>query len=190
MNLIRRVLGNSRQAQAAPWHLSVCALCRIRGSGVSSAAFTAHVRDWLYGPIEGQRPPTLVRIESPPIDEHTSSGLPPDDAVVQPRGDSVSLNSARAGAAGWLTAAVLCRQRGIPIARLVGVEAEPSHFEWMKMVLLDNDIDPTRSISATSGIGSRPRGDVHAHRPGSRRKGLGTSHVRPEEMPNWESLPG
>jgi FkbM family methyltransferase len=95
--------------------------------------------------------------------------------------------------AGWgrwmISAAALCRQQGIPF-HLVGVEAEPSHFEWMKMVLRDNDIDPEQHDLWHGAASDRDREAVLLTGPDPPEKVWGHRTIRADELPNWVSLPG
>ncbi len=57
---------------------------------------------------------------------------------------------------GWgrwvLRGALACRGLGKDF-RLVGVEAEPKHFDWMKTAFRDNGIDPDRHLLVNCAVG-------------------------------------
>jgi FkbM family methyltransferase len=72
---------------------------------------------------------------------------------------------------------------------LIGVEAEPSHFEWMKMVLCDNGVDPHRHDMVQAAVADRD-GDVILTGPDTPHTVWGHRTVRSEELPAWQSLPG
>ena len=60
------------------------------------------------------------------------------------RGGTIHDDRARRGVGRWITnAAFACRQLGVDY-RLVGVEAEKEHFEWMRAHLALNDVEPEK----------------------------------------------
>jgi FkbM family methyltransferase len=88
-----------------------------------------------------------------------------------------------------VSAAALCRQRGLPFT-LIGVEAEPSHFEWIKWVLRDNDIDPDEHHLWYGAAADRDADGILLTGPDPPEKVWGHRTVRPDEVASWESLPG
>jgi hypothetical protein len=57
--------------------------------------------------------------------------------------DDFTLVELGSGFGRWLVhGANCCRMLGQPIGALVGIEAEPTHFRWMRQHFLDNSIDP------------------------------------------------
>ena len=99
------------------------------------------------------------RWKSPRLHTDHASGLEWVSLLVAARqaGETFVVAELGAGWAPWLAAAVaVARQTGRDY-RLIGVEAEPTHFRWMQEHLLDNEIDPGRcrfieaAVSARSG---------------------------------------
>jgi FkbM family methyltransferase len=141
------------------------------------------------GESKGNDRRQLVHIESPPIDEEYFEWIALMTAVIHSR-DRFCLAEIGAGWGRWMiSAAALCRQRGIPF-HLVGVEAEPSHFEWMKMVLRDNDIDPEVHDLRYGAVSDRDREAVLLTGPDPPEKVWGHRTIRADELPNWVDLPG
>jgi len=87
------------------------------------------------GPYFGQPP-------LPPFDEEYFEWIDVIEAVKAARGGFVMVELG-AGYGRWLVRAVAALLRFNPLPfRLVAVEAEPTHFEWLHEHLRDNDIDP------------------------------------------------
>jgi FkbM family methyltransferase len=93
--------------------------------------------------------------------------LPPQDetiidlaAVLRAVWDAEGSFTMAAVGCGWgrwlVNGAAAARQRGVPFF-LIGVEAEPTHFQWMLEHFSDNDIDPTAHVlleaAAAKGAG-------------------------------------
>lgn len=79
----------------------------------------------------------------PAVSEEVFEWLLMLDAVMEAR-ESFTMIEAGAGYGRWLVGAVCAlrqAQPGMPF-RLVGVEPEPDHFEWMGRHFRDNDLDP------------------------------------------------
>jgi len=78
----------------------------------------------------------------PPIDDNIFDWLILLESVVEAR-DAFTMVALGAGWGRWLVAAGLAVRQfsGIP-CRLIGVEAEPTHFQWMLQHFRDNDLDP------------------------------------------------
>ena len=90
------------------------------------------------------------------------------EAVADAR-DSFTMAAAGAGWGRWLVAAALAaRQRGALPVRLIGVEAEPTHFQWMLEHFRDNHLDPAEhdlieaAASGSSGHAWFYVGDPHS----------------------------
>src|SRR5262249_46383337 len=77
----------------------------------------------------------------PSIDDNIFDWLALLESVVEARG-SYTMAALRAGWGRWLVArALAAKERGLPFS-LVGVEAEPTHFQWMRQHFADNGLDP------------------------------------------------
>ncbi|MEP7309713.1 MAG: FkbM family methyltransferase [Acidobacteriota bacterium] len=78
---------------------------------------------------------------TPSIDDNIFDWLVLLEAVAEAK-DAFTMAALGAGWGRWLVAgAFAARQCGIP-SRLIGVEAEPTHFHWMQQHFADNGIDP------------------------------------------------
>jgi FkbM family methyltransferase len=67
--------------------------------------------------------------------------------------DSFTMIELGAGFGRWLlTAAAALRRRAPLPTRLIGVEAEPTHFRWMKQAFRDNGIDPKKHWLIPSAV--------------------------------------
>lgn len=66
-----------------------------------------------------------------------------------------------AGYGRWLVNASIALRQTNPsiVARLIGVEAEPTHFQWMEMHFRDNGLDPDKHLLVQSVVAAR---DGHA----------------------------
>jgi FkbM family methyltransferase len=97
-------------------------------------AFTPEIRA-LYDPER------FEAFSAPSIDDNIFDWLVLLEAVVDSKG-SFTMAALGAGWGRWLiSGAFAAKQRGLPF-RLIGVEAEPTHFRWMREHFLDNGIDP------------------------------------------------
>ena len=158
--------------------------------GFERGFYGINVRDWLYtGESKGNDQRRQVHIETPPVDEEYFEWIALLTAVTHAR-DRFCMAEIGAGWGRWMiSAAALCRQRHVPF-RLVGVEAEPSHFDWMKMVLRDNDIDPEQHDLWYGAVADRDRDAVLLTGPDPPEKVWGHRTVRAEELQSWIGLPG
>jgi FkbM family methyltransferase len=79
---------------------------------------------------------------SPAWDDNVFDLLVTLEAVVEAT-DSFTMIALGAGWGRWLIAAAFANRlrRNLPI-RLIGVEAEPTHFDWMREHFRDNGLDP------------------------------------------------
>ena len=78
----------------------------------------------------------------PSIDDNIFDWLILLEAVVEARGE-FSMIALGAGWGRWLVAAALAVKQFSQIpCRLIGVEAEPTHFQWMLQHFRDNGLDP------------------------------------------------
>jgi FkbM family methyltransferase len=159
-------------------------------SGFERGFYGVNIRDWLHtGESKGCRERRQVCVGSPPLDEEYFEWIALLSAVATAR-DRFCLAELGAGWGRWMAAAAaLCRQRGLPFT-LIGVEAEPSHFDWIKMVFRDNDLDPDDHHLWYGAIADRDCDEVLLSGPDPPEKVWGHRTVRPEELSSWESLPG
>jgi len=78
---------------------------------------------------------------TPSVDDNIFDWLVLLEAVAEAR-DTFMMAALGAGWGRWLVAgAFAARQRGLP-SRLIGVEAEPTHFQWMRQHFADNGLNP------------------------------------------------
>jgi FkbM family methyltransferase len=152
--------------------------------------YGVNVRDWLLtGQSKGLHDRREVHIEHPPVNEEYFEWIALLAAILAARG-RFCMAELGAGWGRWMvTAAVLCRQRGLPV-RLIGVEAEPSHFDWMKMALRDNDVDPAEHDLWYGAVTDRDTDNVMLTGPEPPETVWGHRTIRPDERRDWESLPG
>lgn len=96
----------------------------------------------------------------PPFDEEYFEWIDLIEAVKAAKGQFVMVELG-AGYARWIVRAVAALQQLNPMPyRLVAVEPEPTHFEWLKEHLRDNGIDPAEHeliMAAVNGTGERVR---------------------------------
>jgi FkbM family methyltransferase len=158
--------------------------------GFERGFYGVNIRDWLHtGESKGYRERRQVFVGPPSVDEEYFEWIALLSAVAT-AGDRFCLAELGAGWGRWMAAAAaLCRQRGLPFT-LIGVEAEPSHYEWIRMVFRDNDIDPDGHHLLCGAVADRDCAEVLLSGPDPPEKVWGHRTVRPEELPQWESLPG
>ena len=91
-----------------------------------------------------------VRTSIPPFSEHYVESISVLSAVLE-ADQPFRMMELGAGYGAWtVRAAQALRRLGKPIGSLVAVEAEPTHFAFLKQHVADNDLDPatTRLIAA------------------------------------------
>lgn len=86
---------------------------------------------------------------------YQKAAVPRDETIIDLAGVLRAVNDAKekftmaAVGCGWgrwlVSGAAAARQRGLPFF-LIGVEAEPTHFQWISEHLRDNDIDPSGHV--------------------------------------------
>jgi FkbM family methyltransferase len=105
--------------------------------------YGVNVRDWLFtGTSNERRELRMVQGFAPPVNDEYFDWIALLTTVCAAR-ERFCVAELGAGWGRWIVAAAhVCRQRGIDF-RLIGVEAERTHFDWMQMVFRDNDIDPS-----------------------------------------------
>jgi FkbM family methyltransferase len=157
--------------------------------GFERGFYGVNIRDWLYlGHSKGYTERRAVVVGHPPLDEEYFEWIALLTAISRARG-RFCMAELGAGWGRWMaSAAILCRQKNIPFS-LIGVEAEPSHFEWMKMVLRDNDIDPDDHHLVQCAVAGAD-GDAILTGPDTPRTVWGHRTVRPDEVASFETLPG
>jgi FkbM family methyltransferase len=158
--------------------------------GFERGFYGINIRDWLYtGESKGNNDRRHVQVAHPPVDEEYFEWIALMSAVSAAQ-DGFCFAEIGAGWGRWMVAAAaLCRQRGLPF-KLIGVEAERSHFEWIKWVFRDNDIDPDEHHLWYGAAADRDGEDVLLAGPDPPEKVWGHRTVRPDELPSWEGLPG
>ena len=128
-----------------------------------------------------------MHIDHPRVDEEYFEWITLLTTISQ-ASDQFCIAEIGAGWGRWMaSAAVLCRSKGIDCS-LIGVEAEPSRFEYMMMVLRDNEVDPDdhdlleAAVADADGevflAGIDTSRDVYAHQ-----------IIRPDEVLEFQRLP-
>ncbi len=82
----------------------------------------------------------VTKTSLPDFDEEYFQWIDLVEAVAESR-DRFTMIELGAGYGRWLANAAALLDPNIPDLRLIGVEAEPTHFRWMKLHLQDNRID-------------------------------------------------
>ena len=156
--------------------------------GFERGYYGVHIRDWLFaGTSKGYNDRRAVFVDHPPIDEEYFEWITLLTAISK-ASDRFCIAELGAGWGRWIAAAaVLCRQKGIECS-LIGVEAEPSRFESMAMVLRDNEVNPDdhdllqAAVAGADGevflVGNDALRDVYAHQ-----------IIRPDEVLKWQIIP-
>lgn len=89
----------------------------------------------------------------PAFDEEYVEWVTLLEAVAEAR-DCFTMMELGAGYGRWLArGAAAARRRGIPY-HLIGVEAEPTHFQWMRQAFQDNDIRPWEAELVQAAVSS------------------------------------
>jgi FkbM family methyltransferase len=157
--------------------------------GFERGFYGVNVRDWLFtgeprGSLERQR----VRVEHPGVSEEYFEWVALLVALTHAR-KHFCIAELGAGWGRWIaSAAVLCRQRGLDY-RLIGIEAETSHFDWMKMVLRDNQVDPDEHQIRFGAVAAQEM-DLLLAGPNTPKTVYGHRTIRPEEVPDWQNIDG
>jgi FkbM family methyltransferase len=83
------------------------------------------------------------RHDYPVIDDEAFEWIAVLESVLQARGTYTAIELG-AGYGRWLiTALCAARQKHLDLKfQLIGVEAEPTHFRWMRQHFMENDVDP------------------------------------------------
>jgi FkbM family methyltransferase len=139
-------------AESAAPTVNTAVLSRFRGwEGTVRPGFFAYFlgnqtrADYWAFPEDIRRLYDRERYETfsrPSLDDNIFDWLVLLEAVVEAR-DEFTMVALGAGWGRWLVAAALAvKQLHSMPCRLVGVEAEPTHFRWMLEHFRDNDLDP------------------------------------------------
>jgi FkbM family methyltransferase len=109
--------------------------------GFEAWFFGVKVRDWLFTGVSKQLKGGHVAVGLPPVNSEYFEWIGLMAALLS--ADShFTMVELGAGWGRWLVAAArLADQRQLPFT-LVGVEADPAHFQWMRDVFSDNGLDP------------------------------------------------
>src|SRR5262245_38334436 len=94
----------------------------------------------------------------PPLSEEYFEWIDLLEAVSQAQ-QTFTIIELGAGYGRWLVnAAAALRQRGHHDFQLIGVEAEPTHFEWMKVHFAENGLDPEQHWLIKAAISTDRKG--------------------------------
>lgn len=103
-------------------------------------------RQFVEGLVQGSAPAEARHVQTtlPPFDEEYFEWVDLFEAIRSAR-DKFVMIELGAGYGRWMVRAVKALERFNPMPyQLVAVEAEPTHFAWLKQHLSDNGIDPVR----------------------------------------------
>jgi len=157
--------------------------------GFERGYYGMQIRDWIYtGTSKGYAERRFVHVDHPPVDEEYFEWITLLTAIAHAQ-EKFCIVELGAGWGRWITAsALLCGRKGIGYS-LVGVEAEPSRFNLMEMVLRDNWVEPEdhdllqAAVAAADGevflAGNEDRREVYSHQ-----------MIRAHEVLEWQNLPG
>lgn len=100
----------------------------------------------------------FVQSKWPPVCEEYFEWIDLLEAVCQAN-QTFTMIELGAGYGRWLVnAAAALRQRGHHDFRLIGVEAEPTHFQWMKLHFAENGLDPNQHWLIEAAIATHQKG--------------------------------
>lgn len=134
-------------APFAPWRGHAAPGCQVNFLGIQT--------DVSYVPGTPPTPAGLQQTTHPPLDEEWFEWIDLLECIGSGEGRFVMIELG-AGWGRWIAnAAVACRRVGRDYD-LVGVEAEPTHFRWMREHLARNGIDPTRVEVVNAAVATRP----------------------------------
>jgi len=145
-----------------PWEGEVEPGWNVNWLGVRTR--TSVQSDW-----RGYDVPTFVRTELPHASEDAVEWIDVLESVLESEGPFTMVELG-AGWGRWLVNAAVALRQLDPERPflLVGVEAEPTHFEWLRRHLRDNGIDPDRHTLVKAAVAARDgrvrfqRGDAAA----------------------------
>jgi len=145
---------NQMTAQPLTPAVSTAVLKHFKGwNGIVPAGFFAYFlgnltrADYWAFPEDIRRLYDHERLETfsgPSVDDNIFDWLVLLEAVIEAR-DEFTMVALGAGWGRWLVAAALAVEQFSQIpCRLIGVEAEPTHFQWMLQHFRDNHVDPAK----------------------------------------------
>ena len=157
--------------------------------GFERGFYGSNIRDWLYaGVSKGLNERRQVHIGHPPVDEEYFEWIALATAVANTSG-RFCFAELGAGWGRWMiSAAALCRQKGLEFS-LIAVEPEPSHFEWLRMVLEDNDISPDAHELFLGAVASRD-GELLLAGPDEPKTAYGNRTIARDQLASWDTIPG
>jgi FkbM family methyltransferase len=157
--------------------------------GFERGFYGVHIRDWLFaGTSKGLTDRRQVHIDHPPLDEEYFEWIALLATLAYARG-RFCIAELGAGWGRWITsAAVLSRQKNLDCT-LIGVEAEPSRFEYMETVLRDNYIEPDDHDLLQAAVAARD-GEVLLAGNDELRDVYGHAIIRADEVFRWQIVPG
>ena len=102
--------------------------------------------------------PIYVETDYPTVDEEYLEWVDLLESVLDAQ-QQFTMVELGAGFGRWLVrgATAVRRQRGDLPIRLVGVEAEPTHLEWLKQHFNDNDVDPAQHELIEAAVDEQER---------------------------------
>jgi FkbM family methyltransferase len=157
--------------------------------GFERSFYGSNIRDWLYtGTSKGLTDRRYVRVGHPPVDEEYFEWIALLTSVIHAQHRFVFAELG-AGWGRWMvSAAAACRQQSVPFS-LIGVEPEPSHFDWLRMVLADNDINPEEHELFLGAVGTRD-GELILAGPDEPRTAYGNRTIDQQQLASWENIKG
>ena len=190
MNLVSRLLGTTPKPESR--HRVFGDFAPYEGwadAGFELGFYGLNIRDWLFtGESKGYDQRRVVHVGHPPVDEEYFEWIALLTSIAHARG-RFCMAELGAGWGRWIaSAAVLCRQRKIECS-FIGVEAEPSRFELMKMVLRDNGVNPDDHDLLQAAVAER-NGEVLLTGLEAARDLYGHKTIRADEVTMYQNAPG
>ncbi len=139
-----------------PHHPIFQAFTRLKGevpAGYDHDFLGSMTRTWFW---EGPPRDTAIEVDTPypPFDEEYFQWIDLLESVVAAR-DSYTMIELGAGFGRWaVRAAMAVRQYCSLPFRLIAVEADPVHFDWLRMHFEDNGLDPSQHCLLHAAVGS------------------------------------
>jgi FkbM family methyltransferase len=157
--------------------------------GFERGFYGLNIRDWLFsGESKGYNERRVVHVDHPPVDEEYFEWIALLTSIVNARG-RFCMAELGAGWGRWIaSAAVLCRQRDVECS-FIGVEAESSRFELMKMVLRDNGVNPDDHDLLQAAVAERD-GEVLLAGLEASHQQYGHKIIRADEATAYQNFPG
>jgi FkbM family methyltransferase len=157
--------------------------------GFERGFYGLNIRDWLFtGESRGYSDRRVAHVGHPPVDEEYFEWIALLTSIAHARG-RFCMAELGAGWGRWIaSAAMLCGQRKVACS-FIGVEAEPSRFELMKMVLRDNGVNPDDHDLLQSAVADRD-GEVLLTGLEASRDLYGHKTIRADEVTMYQNFPG